>query len=76
MKDTSELLVQSVTLLRRQWLLTERVIVSGALTLRRFEKSVIDQKANVEDVLDVLNYAFSLIDNLVKFQKVAGSIPQ
>jgi hypothetical protein len=75
-KDTSELLIQSVTLLKRQRLLTEHLITSGKVSLAKFEAAMLANSATVEHVLEVLVYVFALIDNLVRFQKIAASIPQ
>ena len=70
------MLLQSVTLLRRQKLLTEYLINSSGSSLERFQTALTEQKLSTGHVLDVLNYAFGLIDNLVRFQKIAGKIPQ
>jgi hypothetical protein len=76
MNKTEELLLQSTILLKRQGLLTENVVMNGEMTLQNFENAVHKQSQNLDHVLDVLNYAFGLIDNLVRFQKIAGSIPK
>jgi hypothetical protein len=69
-------LIQSVVLLKRQSLLTEHLIIRGRAVMEEFQDAVTQQKQSVEHVLDVLNFAFSLIDNLVKYQKIARSIPR
>jgi hypothetical protein len=76
MKDTSEHLLQTVTLLQRQRKLAEQVVRSGTLSLQNFEIAVDKGEKAIENTLEVMNYAFSLIDSLVRFQKIAGYIPQ
>jgi hypothetical protein len=69
-------LLQFVVLLKRQYLLTEHSIKRGQSQQREFENAVKSDAQTVEHVLDVMNFAFSLIDNLVKYQKIARSIPK
>lgn len=68
-------LLQLVVLLKRQYVLTEHLIKKGQAQLHDFENAVSENVQSVEHVLDVLNFAFALIDNLVKYQKIARSIP-
>ena len=76
MNEIDELLLQSTILLHRQALLTENLIKSGGQICIEFQHAVAENRQSVENVLNVLNYAFGLIDNLVRFQKIAGSIPR
>jgi hypothetical protein len=77
MDKTDELLLQSAILLKRQGLLTENLIRNGEITLKNFETAISKSgQQNLEHVLNVINYVFGLIDNLVRYQKIAGSIPK
>lgn len=73
--DVKLMQAQTVVLLGRQYLLTEHLIESGASTLREFELAVRSGKQELSHVLKVYNYVFALIDHLVRFHKIAFSLP-
>jgi hypothetical protein len=76
MTTVDDQLIQTVVLLKRQFLLTEHLLKRGRKALEDFQDAVSAQRQSVEHVLDVLNFAFALIDNLVRYQKIARSIPR
>jgi hypothetical protein len=76
MDKIDERLIQSVILLDRQFCLIERLIETHHLTLANFEEAIEKKEQNLNCVLDVYNYAFSLIDHLDRFRKIALIIPK
>ena len=69
-------MVQSVVLLKRQALLTEHLVKRGSSVLQDFQNAIAANVQTIEHVLDVMNYAFALVDSLVKYQKIARSVPR
>jgi hypothetical protein len=76
MSKIDERLLQSVVLLKRQYLLTRHLIESRSGALREFEIAVTAGQQQVNHVIEVYNFAFALIDHLVRYQKIAHSIPK
>ncbi len=76
MTAVDDQLIQCVVLLKRQSLLTEHLVKKGQAVMQEFQDAIAGQKQSVEHVLDVLNFAFALIDSLVKYQKIARSVPR
>ncbi len=66
-------LIQVAILLDRQHLLIERLIKNSNFVLHEFEKA---EKTTLDHVLDVYNYVFALIDHLVRYQKIASTLPR
>jgi hypothetical protein len=75
-EKVDSLLIQSVVLLDRQYLLTQHLIDTQGIALQEFEDAISSGQQNISHVLDVYNYAFALIDHLVRYQKIAFSIPR
>ena len=75
-KAIDELLIQTIVLLQRQKMLIDRHVATQSLILGDFEKSVSGATQSVAEVLDVYNYVFSLIDHLVRYQKITSNIPK
>jgi len=73
--DIDKKAAQAVVLLDRQYLITERLVKTRTRVLKKFEKDVKAGKQSITNVLDVYNYVFALIDNLVRYQKIAAAIP-
>ena len=71
-----QMLIQTVVLLERQFLLTEHLINSGQTALRALETDVLSNRHDLVPVLNVFNYGFALIDHLVRYQKIAFSLPR
>jgi hypothetical protein len=69
-------LIQAVVLLSRQYLLTEHLIETRSGVLREFESAIDEKRQGLGHVLDVYNYAFALIDHLVRYEKVAFALPR
>lgn len=69
-------LIQAVVLLDRQFLLTDYLIESKKITLKEFEQALAEKRQSISQVLSVYNYIFALIDNLVRYQKIASVIPR
>lgn len=75
MVDIDERLLQTTVLLKRQFLLTDHLYTKRS-PLTALEKAVGSGDQNVDHVLDVMNYTFALIDHIVRFNKIAFSIPK
>jgi hypothetical protein len=69
-------LVQAVVLLGRQYLLTEHLIETTSGMLSAFEQSIEEKQQSLSNVLDVYNCVFALVDHLVRYEKIAFSIPK
>jgi hypothetical protein len=77
MNETDHRLVQTVVLLERQHLITEHLVETiGGPAIQRMEDALAEGKQGLNHVLDIFNYVFSLIDHLVRFQKIAASLPK
>jgi len=66
---------EAVVLLDRQYLLTCHLIKTRASVLTEFEQAINAKEQSLKHVLDAFNYVFALIDNLVRYQKIASSLP-
>lgn len=76
MDRLESLLLQTVVLLNRQYLLTERLIEVESPLLKTLEVAVEEkEEKNLNHVLDVYNYIFALIDHLVRYRKIAFVLP-
>jgi hypothetical protein len=69
-------LTQAVVLLNRQYLLTDHLIETRGRVLREFEHAIEEKRQALDHVLDVYNYAFALIDHLVRYEKIAFVLPR
>jgi hypothetical protein len=77
MNKTDELLVQSLILLDRQKLMMDSFVDNGRLALIEFENYLENTGSiEIDNVISVLNYAHGLIDHLVRFEKIARSVPR
>lgn len=68
-------LFQTVILLDRQYLITEHLIESTRGVLPAFEQAMEEQQQGLPHVLAVYNYVFGLVDHLVRYEKIAFSLP-
>ena len=69
-------LAQTVVLLQRQFLLTEHAIQAGTASLMEFEGAIGSGYQSIRNVFSVFNYAFSLVDHLVRYRKIASVLPR
>ncbi len=69
-------LIHAVILLERQFLLIDHVVQNQGSSLENFEHAVAEKQQGLQHVLAVYNYVFALIDHLVRFQKIAHSLPR
>jgi hypothetical protein len=77
MNKTDDLFVQSLILLDRQKLMMDSFVENGRLSLIKFENSLENTgSVGITNVISVLNYAHGLIDHLVRFEKIARSVPK
>jgi hypothetical protein len=74
-KAKKSLLLETSVLLKRQHLLTCHLIKNQTSALQEFENAVSQHTQAIEHVLAVYNFVFALIDNLVRYQKIALSLP-
>jgi len=76
MDKIDSFLIEAAVLLERQYLLTKHLIDSRGEALKEFEQAIAQQQQTINNVLDVYNYVFALIDHLIRYQKIAFSIPR
>ena len=76
MDKIDSFLIEAVVLLDRQYLLTNHLIDRRGEALKEFEQAVTQQQQTINNALDVYNYVFALIDHLVRYQKIALSLPR
>jgi len=76
MSGISVQLAQGVVLLDRQFLLTQHLIQTFGRSLSNLRKALDEKRQNINQVLSVYNYVFSLVDHLVRYQKIANSLPR
>lgn len=76
MTDIDSKLAQAVILLDRQHLMLRRIHENGKPALNATEAAIDAKSTTIEHVLDVYNYVFALIDNLARYQKIAGTLPR
>lgn len=77
MPDIDKRLIHAFVLLQRQFLITEYVVKQRKpKVLRSFEKAITDQKQSIQDVLRVYELAFSIVDNIVRYEKIACILPR
>lgn len=69
-------LAQAVVLLNRQYLLTSHLIETSGHVLLDFEQAIDEQRPSLSYVLDVYNYVFALVDHLIRYEKIAFSLPR
>lgn len=75
MDKISARLAQTVVLLGRQYLITEHLIESTKSALAAFEQAIEEQQQGLPHVLAVYNCVFGLVDHLVRYEKIAFSLP-
>lgn len=68
-------LLQTTILLMRQFLLTDN-LYARSTSLVDFELAIAEQRQGFKHVLDVYNFALALIDNMVRYLKVAHALPK
>ena len=76
MNRIDALLIQAVVLLDRQYLLIDHLIETRSHALREFERAIEENQEGLNHVLDVYNYIFALIDHLVRYEKIAFTLPR
>src|SRR4051812_28610904 len=77
MADIEKRLVHAFVLLGRQFLITEYIVRHRKpKVLAAFERSVSHGKQSIQDVLKVYELAFSLVDNFVRYEKIASMLPR
>ncbi len=77
MPDIDKRLIHAFVLLGRQFLVTEHVVRKRKpKVLAAFEKSIKEKKQSIQDVLRVYELAFSIVDNIVRYQKIASILPR
>lgn len=77
MTDIDTRLVHAFVLLGRQYLMTEHVVQRRRpRVLGLFEKAIKNKNATIHDVVRVYELAFSIVDNIVRYQKIAGMLPR
>lgn len=69
-------LIQTFVLLHRQYDLAMRVIAVQGRIVEEIEESLSAETQRYEQALDLQNYVFALVDHLVRFQKIALSLPR
>lgn len=69
-------LIQAAVLLDRQYLITEHLVETIGGTLAAFQRAIEERQQELSHVLAVYNYVFALIDHLVRYEKIAFSIPR
>lgn len=74
-REVSAKAAEAVVLLDRQYLLTCHLIQTRASVLTEFEQAIKASEQSLKHVLEVFNYVFALIDNLVRYQKIAAALP-
>lgn len=77
MQDIDKRLIHAFVLLGRQFLVTEYVVKRRKpKVLASFEKSLKSKKQGIQDVLRVYELAFSIVDNIVRYEKIARILPK
>lgn len=77
MDDIEKRLVHAFVLLGRQFLITEYIVRHRKpKVLAAFERSVSQGKQSIQDALKVYELAFSLVDNFVRYEKIASMLPR
>ena len=75
--DIDKKFIHSFVLLERQFLITEYLVKKRKpRVLSEFEKSLKLEKQSVQDVLRVYELVFSIIDNVVRYEKIASTLPK
>lgn len=70
-------LIRSLVLLDRQYLITEQVSKYRVQrVLRSFEKSADNKSSSLKDIVRVYEMVFSLVDNIVRYEKIACVLPR
>jgi hypothetical protein len=77
MPDIDKRLIHAFVLLGRQYLITEYVVKGRKpKVLASFGRSLNNKKQGIQDVLRVYELAFSIVDNIVRYEKIAGILPR
>lgn len=77
MTDIDTRLARSYVLLSRQFLITEYVARKRCpRVLALYEQAIAKKSQSINDVLRVYELAFSLVDNIVRYQKIASTLPR
>jgi len=77
MVDIDKRLIHAFVLLGRQYLVTEHIVKHRKpRVLSLFEKEVDSKKTSINDVIRVYELAFSIVDNIVRYQKIASILPR
>lgn len=77
MVDIDKRLVHAFVLLGRQYLVNEHIVkLRKPRVLSLFEKAVNNKKTSINDVIRVYDLAFSIVDNIVRYQKIASILPR
>lgn len=77
MVDIDKRLIHAFVLLGRQYLITEHIVTKRkAKVLSLFEKSIENKNTSIYDVVRVYELAFTIVDNIVRYQKIASILPR
>jgi len=77
MPDIDKRLIHAFVLLGRQFLITEYAIRKRKpRVLASFEKAINEKRQGIQDVLRVYELAFSIVDNIVRYEKIASILPR
>lgn len=77
MPDIDKRLIHAFVLLGRQFLITENVVRKRKpRVLTSFEKATKESKQNIQDVIRVYEMVFSIVDNIVRYEKIASMLPR
>ena len=77
MPDIDKRLIHAFVLLGRQFLVTEYVARKRKpRVLASFEAAVKDKRQSIRDVLRVYELTFSIVDNIVRYEKIASKLPR
>lgn len=75
--DINKRLIHAFVLLERQFFITEYVVRKRKpRVLASFEKAINENKQSIKDVFRVYELTFSIIDNIVRYEKVASVLPR
>ena len=77
MPDVDKRLIHAYVLLGRQFLITEYIVRKRKpRVLASFEKAIKLNKCSLQDVLRVYELVFSIVDNIVRYEKIASILPR
>lgn len=70
-------LIHAFILLGRQFLINEQVVRKRKpRVLAAFEKGIAEKRQEIKDVIRVYELAFSIVDNIVRYEKIASMLPR